>query len=131
MTVVPATEQLVLELFIRDLGVSVDFYTALGFEIERIEEDFAVLRWDGCALLLQVSRRLPDRPSRPLANIRIMVSDVDDRWRRAKAVDAPVFVGIGNRDYGLRDFIVIDPDGFGVRFATPISSPRPGHAACS
>lgn len=120
MAVVPATEQLVLELFIRNLSVSVDFYTALGFEVERSEQDFAVLRWDGCALLLQVSRRLPDLPSRPLANIRIMVSDVDDRWLRAKAVHAPVFVEIGDRDYGLRDFIVVDPDGFGVRFATAI-----------
>ena len=26
----------------------------------------------------------------------------------------------GDRDYGLRDFIVLDPDGFGVRFAAPI-----------
>ena len=28
--------------------------------------------------------------------------------------------GLGDRDYGLRDFIVLDPDGFGVRFAAPI-----------
>ncbi len=31
---------------------------------------------------------------------------------------------IGNRPYGLRDFTVGDPDGFGLRFATPIAPPK-------
>jgi hypothetical protein len=27
---------------------------------------------------------------------------------------------VADRDYGLRDFTIADPDGFGIRFATRI-----------
>lgn len=117
----PPQDQLVLELFVRDFARSLSFYRALGFEVEREEEDFAVLRFEGCGFLLQGSRKLGDVPARPAANVRILVDDVDARWETARSLNAPVFVPIGDRDYGLRDFIVLDPDGFGVRFASPIS----------
>jgi hypothetical protein len=29
---------------------------------------------------------------------------------------------IGDRYYGLRDFTIADPDGFGVRFASPLAN---------
>ena len=121
-------DQLVLELFVRDFATSLEFYTALGFEVERSEEGFAVLRWEGCGFLLQMSKRLGERPLRPFANLRILVDDVDAKWNLANKLKAPVFVTIGDRDYGLRDFIVCDPDGFGVRFASPVSS-NGGHGA--
>ncbi|MCC6268307.1 MAG: VOC family protein [Dehalococcoidia bacterium] len=122
MAFVPPQEQLVLELFVRDFAASLAFYTRLGFEVEREEDDFAVLRWEGCGLFLQLSRRLGELPLRPAANIRVMVPDVDACWHLAGELRAPVFVPIGDRDYGLRDFIVTDPDGFGIRFASPIRS---------
>lgn len=31
---------------------------------------------------------------------------------------APIIVPIADRYYGLRDFLIADPDGFGVRFAS-------------
>jgi len=66
-----------------------------------------------------------DRTSSPpatttRANVRIMVADVDEYWRRAQTLGAPIFTPIGDREYGLRVFIIIDPDGFGLRFASPI-----------
>jgi catechol 2,3-dioxygenase-like lactoylglutathione lyase family enzyme len=124
MPYAPPEDQLVLELFVRDFEVALAFYTALGFAVERTEEGFAVLRWEGCGLLLQVSHRLGERPARPAANLRILVPDVDERWRLVQQLGAPVFVPIADRDYGLRDFIVSDPDGFGIRFASQIA-PRP------
>lgn len=117
----PPEDQLVLELFVRDFARSMAFYQALGFEVERQEEDFAVLRFAGCGLLIQASRKLGELPPRPAANLRILVDDVDARWATTQQLNAPVFVPIGDRDYGLRDFIVLDPDGFGVRFAAPLS----------
>ena len=113
-------DQLVIELFVRDFAASRAFYTALGFEVEREEDGFAVLQWDGCGLLLQVSHKLGEVPARPAGNLRVLVADVDACWTRAMAIGAPVFNPIADRDYGLRDFIVLDPDGFGLRFATPI-----------
>ncbi len=116
----PPEDQLVLELFVRDFGRAMAFYEALGFAVERREADFAVLRFEGCGLLIQEIKRLGDVPRIPAANLRIMVADVDAKWEQAQSLGAKVFVPIADREYGLRDFIVLDPDGFGVRFASPI-----------
>jgi uncharacterized glyoxalase superfamily protein PhnB len=47
-----------------------------------------------------------------------MVPDVDQLWALANEVGATVVIPIGDRYYGLRDFTIADPDGFGVRFAS-------------
>jgi len=47
-----------------------------------------------------------------------MVPDVDDHWRLANEIGARIIAPIADRYYGLRDFIIADPDGFGVRFAS-------------
>jgi hypothetical protein len=52
-----------------------------------------------------------------------MVANVDDCWNVASDVGAPVVVPIGDRYYGLRDFTIADPDGFGIRFATLLDTP--------
>jgi uncharacterized glyoxalase superfamily protein PhnB len=61
---------------------------------------------------------MPYPPKFPIANIRIMVPNVDDYWKLAKETGAQIVIPIADRYYGLRDFIISDPDGFGVRFAT-------------
>jgi catechol 2,3-dioxygenase-like lactoylglutathione lyase family enzyme len=114
-------DQLVLELFVRDFDASMAFYRSLGFEVERTEDDFAVLRWEGCEFLLQMSRPLGERPTHPAGNVRMLVGDVDEHWETARRLGAPVFMPIGDRHYGLRDFTVLDPDGFGLRFAQPLT----------
>ena len=48
---------------------------------------------------------------------RIMVDDVDAMYRRATDNGVTIVHDIGNRPYGLRDFIIRDPDGFRLRFA--------------
>jgi catechol 2,3-dioxygenase-like lactoylglutathione lyase family enzyme len=116
---VPAQEQLVLELFVRDAERSRDFYTALGFEVERDSGAFVVLGWEGHLFLLDERPQLARSPS-PVANVRVMVPDVDALWERALALGLPVSVPIADRPYALRDFTIVDPDGFGVRFASRI-----------
>ena len=49
-----------------------------------------------------------------------MVPDVDRYWKLCEEIKARVVAPIGNRYYGLRDFTVADPDGYGVRFATSL-----------
>ena len=61
---------------------------------------------------------LPAPPQFPLANIRVMVPNIDDHWRVANEIGAQIVLPIADRYYGLRDFTIADPDGFGVRFAT-------------
>jgi hypothetical protein len=47
-----------------------------------------------------------------------MVPDVDRYWRISKELDLRVIQSLEDRDYGLRDFTILSPDGVGLRFAT-------------
>ena len=125
------TEQLVTEIVVRDMRRSVSFYRALGFELLRDGGDFMELTWEDHRLFLAElsafrdidGAELPARPAIPTANVRVMVPNVDEYWKLANAISAPVVVPIADRYYGLRDFLIADPDGFGVRFATLLQSP--------
>ncbi len=121
---VDSTEQLVTEILVRDIRASVDFYRRLGFELLRDGGDFVELTWEEHRLFLAEPSAfhvedavLPVAPTFPLANVRVMVPDVDRYWDLAHEIEADIVVPIADRYYGLRDFTIRDPDGFGVRFA--------------
>jgi catechol 2,3-dioxygenase-like lactoylglutathione lyase family enzyme len=123
---VDPTQQLVTEIVVRDMKRSTEFYRRLGFELLRDGGDFVELTWEDHRLFLaelsafrDVDRpELPERAAFPVANVRVMVEDVDRCWKLAQTIGARVVVPIGDRYYGLRDFTIADPDGFGVRFAS-------------
>ena len=121
---VTAGEQLVPEIYVRDLSSSIEFLRGFGFELVRIEHDFAELRWDECLLFLEQIDDYPDPPLRPVANIRVMVPDVDEYWRKAQERGVPVIRAIDDRYYGLRDFTIGGPDGIALRFASGLPSRR-------
>ena len=107
-----------VEVFVRDMARSRAFYEGLGFEILDDRGEFVVLGREGSRLFLDERPDLPPAPERMRANVRVMVPDVDRCWERARAIGAPVVHAIADRGYGLRDFTVADPDGFGVRFGS-------------
>ncbi len=113
-------QQLVVEIFVRDIERSKSFYERLGFAISEDRGGFVILEWDGHMLLLDERKEQRTAPSDPQANVRIMVPDVDRYWELALEIDAPVHAEIADRYYGLRDFTIVDPDGIGLRFATRI-----------
>jgi catechol 2,3-dioxygenase-like lactoylglutathione lyase family enzyme len=123
---VDPTEQLVCEVVVRDIERSVAFYRSLGFELLRDAGDFVELTWEDHRLFLArisafqgVEPAQPVRPAEfPVANLRVMVPNVDDCWKAVSDLGAAVVVPIGDRNYGLRDFTIADPDGFGIRFAS-------------
>ena len=125
---VDATEQLVIEILVRDIRRSTEFYRRLGFELLRDGGDFVELTWEDHRLFLAELSAFRDAgplepaepPPFPPANVRVMVPDVDRHWRTANEMGARIVVPIGNRYYGLRDFTIADPDGFGVRFASTL-----------
>ena len=47
-----------------------------------------------------------------------MVPDVDVAWAKARTLGAGVETPIADRGYGLRDFTIAGPDGFGVWFGS-------------
>jgi prolyl oligopeptidase len=121
MPYIDAKEQLVAEIFVRDIDRSLDFYRQLGFERLRKDDGFAELAWEGRRLFLDQHSNLPPAPGFPPANTRVMVPDVDRYWTLCQHMKAHIVVPIGDRYYGLRDFTVADPDGYGVRFATSLA----------
>ena len=128
---VDPTEQLVTEIVVRHMQRSVAFYRALGFELLRDGGDFVELTWDAHRLFLtELSAfhevelaELASPPLFPVANVRVLVPNVDDHWKTANDVGARVVVPIADRYYGLRDFTIADPDGFGIRFASNLAQP--------
>src|SRR5262245_21039172 len=122
---VDSTEQLVTEIVVGDIRHSLDFYCRLGFELLRDGGDFVELIWEDHRLFLAELSAFrdargasePTPPTFPLANVRVMVPNVDEYWKVAN-VGAKVVIPVADRYYGLRDFSIADPDGFGLRFAS-------------
>jgi catechol 2,3-dioxygenase-like lactoylglutathione lyase family enzyme len=123
---VDSTEQLVTEIVVRDIRRSAEFYRSLGFQQLRDDGDFLELSWEGHRLFLVAASMIHDDNvesarvvlPNPSVSIRVMVPDVDAFWQRASELGARVVIPIADRYYGLRDFTIADPDGFGVRFAS-------------
>ena len=120
---VDPTQQLVVEVFVRDIAVSKAFYQQWGFQLKEDRQDFVVLAWEDHQLFLDERPDRPSPPAVPQVNIRIMVPNVDAYWARAQATGAPVFAAIADREYGLRDFTILDPDGVGLRFGSRLRAP--------
>jgi len=124
------------ELDVADLAGSVSFYNykdALGFSVrfERPEERFAYLTRGPVHLMLEQA----DGPGRryriaPLEypfgrgmNLQIQVPDVDHLHAQALSAGATICIPLeerwyrqGHEEAGNRQFVVIDPDGYLLRF---------------
>lgn len=117
------------EFLVADLALSLGFYTdRLGFRLIRREDGFAVVALGDAHVLLAVPKDpkmrawLASGLRGAGVNVRIMVDDVDAMYGRASAADGPVVFKIKDQAYGLRDFMVADPDGYLLRFASPTES---------
>jgi predicted enzyme related to lactoylglutathione lyase len=120
-----------LELFVEDMGESTSFYRrVLGFEVIREEpRDYASLRSGDILLGIGPISRLPEREgyfTRGIASQRRglgveIVMEVDDlsaAHRRVLASGHPVFEPPQQRPWGLRDFRIVDPDGYYLRITS-------------
>ena len=124
MPFVSPNSQLVVEVYVRNLARSRAFYEHLGFKVVRDDVDFVELTWDDHRLFLASGAGVNVEPGAPVANVRIMVPDVDHYWKLVVESGARIIAPIDDRYYGLRDFTIADPDGFGLRFATPLAPGR-------
>ena len=118
--------QLIVEFSVQKLETSLGFYQALGFVLQRRTARFAALQW-GEALLYLIEE--PNRPAvagPSIANVLVLVPNVDEIWSHVLALGVPIERPLADWPYGLRDFIVLDPDRFGVRFGQALASAAPG-----
>jgi catechol 2,3-dioxygenase-like lactoylglutathione lyase family enzyme len=120
---IPPKEQLVLEIFCSDLVATHTFYTnILNFRTIRSSQTFIVLQYEDSLLYLcsDVHARRPAAGTFA-GNIRIMVDDVDAVWQRLQRLNIESLLSIADRDYGLRDFTVVGPEGIAIRFGSRIT----------
>lgn len=117
--------QLIVEFSVRRLQTSLGFYQALGFGLQRRTARFAVLHWGEAFLYLIEESDRPAVEGPSIANVLVLVPNVDEIWRRVVALKVPIERPIADWDYGLRDFIVLDPDRFGVRFGQVLPPAAP------
>lgn len=76
------------------------------------------LKWEDSLFFLEEVPDAPLPPKQQVGNIRIMVPNVDDYWALAHKLGCRVIRAIADREYGLRDFTIVGPDGIGLRFGT-------------
>jgi uncharacterized glyoxalase superfamily protein PhnB len=123
------------ELFVPDVGAAIDFYTGrLGFTLYRVDppaepgpdSEFAILTL-GRAVVMFAQDRLYEamggstQSRRGVAiDVRIMVDDADAMYNRCRENGVEIVHDIADRYYGLRDFVIIDLNGFRLRFAAPL-----------
>ena len=134
------TTQLTPELCCSNIEISLLFYTQiLGFNIQyqREEEGFAMLERQGSRIMLDEIRNNSESQTGrawitgPLENpfgrginLEIKTDKVDDLYHCVKKAGANIFLPLeekwyraNDRELGNRQFIVLDPDGYMLRFA--------------
>lgn len=119
-----------LELFVRDVQKSVDFYTTvLGFERMEGEDDYIPVRSGSVVLGLGPAAGLPERhyfnpelqTGRRGLGVEIVL-EVDDVKSCFEKVKAQGYKGIVSplrkRPWGATDFRIADPDGYYLRLTS-------------
>lgn len=109
-----------IEIFPADLDASVGFYERLGFELVGIKDGpprYASMRWDD----VRIGMRQSDAADPTLRAIPVgteIVIDVDDvQAVRDHALGCGItpVEDLTEREWGLTDFRVTDPDGYYLR----------------
>jgi len=126
--------KIIPEFYCSDYHRSLHFYReVLGFAVryERLEERFAYLDLDGAELMIEQtvdsSRTfLADVVAYPFGrgvHLQIEVENSDALYARVQAASSRIFLPIEDRWYrvdneesGNRQFVVMDPDGYLLRF---------------
>ena len=117
-----------IEIFVRDLERSARFYAGvLGFTRESPDAHYAPMRRGAAVIGIGLLDGLP--PDHPLrahdgervglgVEIVLEVDDVDAMHRAVLRADWPVQTPLGERPWGLRDFRLLDPDGYYLRITS-------------
>ena len=110
----------VIEVVGPDLDATLAFYGAIGFEIARRSGGFAVLQREGQRLFVAQADDAPTMHR--WISLRLMTDEVDALHDRLRARGVTIVHPPGDRPYGLREFVVRDPNGLDIRFSQPIAS---------
>ena len=120
-----------VELFVPDVTEATRYYAnTLGFTVLRMtpgQEPIFAIASLGEAVVMFMHDRFYAGTRADLdyrgagVDVRLMVPDVDAVYERVREAGVEAMNPIGDREYGLRDFIMRDPFGFRLRFASTLT----------
>lgn len=110
----------VIEVVGPDIEASLAFYREIGFEVARRTGGFAVLHREGQRLSVAQDPSAPTAPR--WTSLRLMTGDVDALHDQLRDRGVTIVHPLGDRPYGLREFVVRDPNGLDIRFSQPTPS---------
>ncbi len=103
-----------------DMARAIGFYRdVLGFEVVFQNGDpviFTILERDQAELHLLLA---PDYRGPDFNVAHLYVDNVDALHARCQAAGAPILKPVADKDYGMRAFVVADPDGNRIDIGTP------------
>lgn len=110
---------------VKDIKASSSYYSEqLGFQIMfewGHPTDYVVLKRDD-AVSIHLSKRLDNQKSSDEhVTLYIFTHDVDALHKEFEHKEVNISTPIGNREYGMRDFDVKDPDGHIISFGQGIA----------
>lgn len=117
-----------LVLWVQDNSLSVKFYKKLGFEIAQSDERNSIVKLDNFEIML-VSMRDEAEFNRDSLNsdkgrgmyVYIHAEDVDAKYSELEKLGLTPYSKPRDWDWGNREFIVKDPDGYKLCFRQKIS----------
>jgi len=122
-----------LNLLVRDVGRSAAFLTAaFGMTVHRAARDFAILGYGGQLFQLHADATfaahplaafLPEAGPRGAGiELRLFDSDPDEACARAAAAGGHVLKPPADRPHGLREAVILDPDGYAWVPSRPLAT---------
>lgn len=112
-----------IEIFPADVDASVGFYERLGFELVGLKDGpprYASMRWDDVQIGMVQSARQPREHRAVPTGTEIVIAVDDVRAVRDHAVGCAIELAedLTEREWGLTDFRVHDPDGYYLRITS-------------
>ncbi len=119
-------------LHVPDVAATVRWYEAVGFALEGQHHDcgemlWAMLRCGESTLMLNAGGRPSDAERREV-DVYVHVSDLDAAFARVAPL-AEVVEAVHETEYGMREFIVRDPNRFWMTFGQPMDASTGTRAA--
>ena len=125
-----------IEIFVSDFERSRAFYESLGFSMVRQWHDWAMLVLGDNLLDLQgdehavagphyFTPEIGRFPRGTGVEISIEVQEIDAMYDLARSLGVDIVKAIQDRPWKARDFRIADPDGYFIRFTTPLRGERP------
>lgn len=110
---------------VSDVLASIDFYEKkLGFDVTFKWQEpptYAVVKSGDIGIHLSL-RSEKYQVNQEHVHIIIFAHDVDAAYKQCLESGVKIHAEIGDRDYGMRDFDITDPDGFIISFSQELAS---------